>query len=407
MQNQNSAPMAVSEAARPATRRDLAPEIQETLYSSAMVGFVAWDDVGSVVAANQEFCRLTGIDATSLDDGVEISAILPGIARDTSDLSSRVAITRKGAYVTLNVEVHAQARQALVTDVTSEAAAEQALTNARDLLETQAVAITGTDAIDLVPLDRLRDAHSTIKRQQIEIEELLARVADAYGELESFSYSVSHDLRAPLRAVDGFTGELIDGYGAQLDSKAQHYLERIRAAARRLDRIIDDLLRLSRVNRAKVRRQPADLAAIARGIVGDLSASSKRRVEWVIPDRVDAECDPDLMRLVLQNLLQNAWKFTAEHEQARIELRAEEGPHGTVYSVVDDGVGFDMKYADKLFGPFQRLHSPARFEGTGIGLATVKRIIHRHGGKVWAESAPDAGTKVFFTLGRPSKEGNP
>ncbi|HEY0159497.1 MAG TPA: ATP-binding protein [Thermoanaerobaculia bacterium] len=374
------------------------------LFESELIGYAAWDEEGRVTAANAMLCRLAGVERKSLEHGrVAIAELLPGLDRQRTAVQERT-IVRGGVTATLRIEVNGEARQALVVDVTPQHAAEQALATARDLLEAHAAAMTGTDAAQLVPSERLQDAQTQLERQQIEIEELLARVSSAHHELESFSYSVSHDLRTPLRALDGFSRELLERYAPTLDPTAQHYVNRIRAGAQKLDRIIDDLLRLSRVGRTTMNIRPVDLAALARTVAADLSEASTRKVRWVFPEAAPANADRELITIVLQNLLQNAWKFTAQREEAVIELRADTSKPSVVYSVRDDGIGFDMRYADKLFAPFQRLHATSAFEGTGIGLATVKRIIHRHGGQVWAESAPGAGATFSFTLGTPLKE---
>jgi len=219
------------------------------------------------------------------------------------------------------------------------------------------------------------------------------------ADLEAFNYSVSHDLRAPLRPLDGFASALIEDWGPQLDDKARDYLGRIRAAAQRMGELIDDLLELSRVSRATVRRQPVDLAALGRAVVDELRANDPSRVvELVAPPRLDVRGDPRLLRILLENLLRNAWKFTGSRPSARIELGVERGGDATFF-VADDGVGFDPAYASRLFQPFQRLHDAAQFEGTGIGLAIVSRIVGGHGGRVWADATVDGGARFSFTLG--------
>jgi len=237
------------------------------------------------------------------------------------------------------------------------------------------------------------------KKAENEIRERSAQLQAANAELEAFSYSVSHDLRAPLRAIDGFSQAFLEDYGNQVDETGKDYLRRVRAATQRMGLLIDDLLDLSRVTRAEMRREPVDLSALAHSIVTELSnAHPSRQVDLVIADGLKVEGDPRLLRLVLENLLGNAWKFTANRSHARIELQRFEEDGQTAYCVRDDGAGFDPRYAQRLFGAFQRLHTVAEFPGTGIGLATVQRIIHRHGGRVWAEGAPDAGAAFYFTL---------
>ncbi len=218
-------------------------------------------------------------------------------------------------------------------------------------------------------------------------------------ELEAFSYSVSHDLRAPLRPLDGFSQILLEDYGDKLDERARDYLHRIRAAAQRMGQLIEDLLELSRVARADIVRGTVDLVAMATTIVGELrSVDPSRDVELVTAPHAKTKADPRLLRVALDNLVRNAWKFTSKKEHARIELGITTAGAQTVYFVRDNGVGFNPAFAGKLFQAFQRLHSPAEFEGTGIGLAIVARIVHRHGGRIWAESTQGEGATFYFTL---------
>ncbi len=219
-------------------------------------------------------------------------------------------------------------------------------------------------------------------------------------ELETFSYSVSHDLRAPLRGIDGFSQALIEDYGDKLDDQGKDYLQRVRSATQRMGLLIDDLLKLSRATRAELRRESVDLNPLAQGIMHELQRTKPERVvEFSIEAGLNADGDARLLRIVLENLLGNAWKFTGKTPRPLIELGSCPGEDGTcVFYVRDNGVGFDMVYADKLFGAFQRLHAPAEFPGTGIGLATVQRIVHRHGGRVWAEGQVNRGATFYFTL---------
>jgi PAS domain S-box-containing protein len=232
------------------------------------------------------------------------------------------------------------------------------------------------------------------------VSERTAQLEAANKELEAFAYSVSHDLRAPLRSLDGFSQSLLEDYGGALDGNAQDYLRRIRAASQRLGRLIEDILSLSRVARTEVRRDTVDLTAAAREIEAELRFSQpNRKVSFEVEEGLGANGDPRLVRLVLQNLIDNAWKFTSKTEAARIEFGSLAARDGPIYFVRDNGVGFDMTYADKLFGVFQRLHGAEEFPGTGIGLATVQRIVHRHGGRVWAEATAGQGATFYFTLG--------
>jgi len=238
-------------------------------------------------------------------------------------------------------------------------------------------------------------------------EELNKRIAELRAinkELETFSYSVSHDLRAPLRHIDGFARILNDELGGTLSPNARDYLDRILQAAGHMGHLVDDLLNLARIGRKQLSREKVNLGTLLREAMEDLTQGANgRTIEWKIEPLPDADCDPGLIKLVFANLISNAVKFTRNQPHTRIEVAALPQSNGTqTFFVRDNGVGFNRKYADKLFGVFQRLHSETEFEGTGVGLATVQRIIHRHGGEIWAESAPGQGATFFFTLGQPS-----
>lgn len=219
-------------------------------------------------------------------------------------------------------------------------------------------------------------------------------------ELEAFSYSVSHDLRAPLRAIRGFTELVLEGAGPSMDATHRGYLDRVLAASRRMSSLIDDLLDLSRVTRAEIRRRPVDVTALAREILAELVAGApERRVETDVAPGLVVDADPGLTRTVLVNLLGNAWKFTARADRVRIEVRATELDGQRAICVRDNGAGFDVAHAHKLFAPFQRLHSEREFEGSGIGLALVHRIVSRHGGRVVAHGAPGLGATFVVSFG--------
>ena len=240
--------------------------------------------------------------------------------------------------------------------------------------------------------DKVRELNESQQRHAVQVEA-------ANKELEAFSYSVSHDLRAPLRSIDGFSLALIEDYGGKLDADAKGVLGRIRAATKRMAQLIDDLLNLARVTRTEMRYEPVDLGAMAKSVLADLqSGDPQRSVECVVGEDIIGHGDSRLLRVVLENLLGNAWKFTMNKPRARIELGMSQQDGGPVYFVRDDGPGFDMAYVDKLFGTFQRLHAASEFPGTGIGLASVRRIIQRHGGTTWAEGAVDKGATFSFTL---------
>jgi len=249
-----------------------------------------------------------------------------------------------------------------------------------------------------------RDREAEVRQLNAELEarvrERTARLEAANAGLGSFAYSVSHDLRTPLRAIHGFSRALVEDCGEQLDAVGQQHLDRICAATERMGLLVDGLLELSRFARAELRRGPLDLGQIAAEIIAELKrAEPERAVQVTVAVPLTARGDRRLVGAVLDNLLANAWKFTRGRETATIEVGHEERDGETAYYVRDNGAGFDMRYADKLFVAFQRLHAADEYEGTGIGLATVQRIIVRHGGRVWAESAVDQGATFYFTLG--------
>jgi two-component system, sensor histidine kinase and response regulator len=226
-----------------------------------------------------------------------------------------------------------------------------------------------------------------------------ASLEAANKELESFSYSVSHDLRAPLRAIHGFTDMVLNEDTSQLDDSGREHLVRVQKACTRMGNLIDDLLNLSKVTRCDFNRAPVNLSAIATAVLADLQRTQPdRKLNCRIDDKLVANGDARLLQIVLENLLGNAWKFTGKQKDPVIELTSKRQDDQQVFIVRDNGAGFDMAHANKLFGAFQRLHSAEEFPGTGVGLATVQRIIQRHGGRIWAESAPDAGAKFCFTL---------
>jgi signal transduction histidine kinase len=243
---------------------------------------------------------------------------------------------------------------------------------------------------------RLRELNLDLERRVVT---RTAELESSNRELEAFSYSVSHDLRAPLRAIDGFSKALIEDCGDAIGETGAQHLGRVRAATRQMGLLIDDMLSLSHLSRVEMRRGRVDLGAIGQEIATALSQSEpERSVAFVLARDMIVEGDSQLLRVVLDNLLRNAWKFTSRHPTARIELgHSKENGH-EVYFVADDGAGFDMAHAALLFAPFQRLHRQSEFEGTGVGLATVQRIIHRHRGRLWAESTVEGGATFHFTL---------
>jgi len=247
----------------------------------------------------------------------------------------------------------------------------------------------------------LQEAAGQERAAQLEhrVAELSAQLEAAQRELETFSYSVSHDLRAPLRHIDGFSRALLDDYGAQLNQQGGEYLSRICQAVRKMSQLIDDLQQLARVARSELNRQAVNLSVTAQVITLELKiAAPERKVELLITEGVSAQADPRLARQLLEILIGNAWKFSSTAPESRIEFGSETVDGEPVYFVRDNGVGFDMAYADKLFSVFHRLHRADEFEGSGVGLAIAQRIVKRHGGRIWAQSALGCGATFYFTL---------
>jgi len=244
----------------------------------------------------------------------------------------------------------------------------------------------------------LRESFAEVQRKNEELAAL-------NKEIEAFSYSVSHDLRAPLRSMDGFSLALLEDYGDKLDDEARDSLNRIRAASQRMGRLIDELLGLSRVTRTELAIRTVNLSAISREIADSLDRQyPERSVQWQIDDNMTVQADKSLMHIAMQNLLENAWKFTGKTEQPVIRVGIEDSEGERRCFVADNGVGFDMSFADRLFGAFQRLHHESEFSGTGIGLAIVQRIFRRHDGRIWVQAQPGQGATFYFSLKDPSHE---
>jgi light-regulated signal transduction histidine kinase (bacteriophytochrome) len=245
--------------------------------------------------------------------------------------------------------------------------------------------------------DALQKAHDELEQR---VSERTRELESSNRELEAFSYSVSHDLRAPLDTMNGFSYVLWKNEANRLGEKSKEALQGIRAGAKRMSELIDDLLNLSRVTTTTMQREKIDLSEFARSIVEELHREAPhRKVEFVAPAKTEVYADSRLLRIVMDNLLRNAWKYTCYHDHARIEFGEASRSGQAVFFVKDDGSGFDPRSANRLFQPFQRLHSAAEFPGSGVGLATVRRIIQKHGGEVWAEGAVEKGATFYFTLG--------
>jgi signal transduction histidine kinase len=273
-------------------------------------------------------------------------------------------------------------------------------------------ALADSTSVAMESVDLLSNLERRVAERTHELHERSTELEVLNRELDAFSYSVAHDLRSPLNAIGGFTGALLDSEQANLSPTGRDHLQRISRGVDRMQGLINDLLTLSKIVRAPLIREPVDLSAQGRAILAELAqsdpATPARRVESSVTDGLIVEGDPGLLRVVLQNLLSNAWKFTSKRGMARIELGSSRGALGEqVYFIRDNGAGFDPDRASNLFGPFQRLHSQAEFPGTGVGLATVQRIVHRHNGRIWAESAPDKGTCFYFTLSDGAPRGSP
>jgi signal transduction histidine kinase len=253
-------------------------------------------------------------------------------------------------------------------------------------------------------VDDRRRAEQEILRlnEQLEsrVKERTTQLEYTNAELEAFCYSVSHDLRAPLRAIDGFSQALLEDFPGDVPEDAKGYLMRIRASTQRMGQLIEDLLNLSKVSRSELQRREVDLGQIAAEVVAELrQREPQRAVEVSVWDGLKAHADARLMRAAFENLIGNAWKFSSRTAEPRIEIGAMRDGEQATFFVRDNGAGFDMTYANKLFGAFQRLHAASDFQGTGIGLATVQRIVHRHGGRIWADAKPGKGAVFYFTLG--------
>jgi len=262
--------------------------------------------------------------------------------------------------------------------------------------------VTATTDGDRQPTakDLLQHSHDILEER---VAERTRQLVAANTELEAFCFSVSHDLRAPLRAIDGFSHSVIDKHGHLLDEEGRSDLERVRRASRKMSELIDALLGLARLTRQELRLDEVDLSKLARQIHEEIrSENPERRVQCRIQPGMEVIADPRLMHLLLQNLLSNAWKFTGNRPMAEIVFEASLSGSERAFSIRDNGAGFDMAYADKLFQPFQRLHSSDEFPGNGVGLATVQRIVARHGGKTFAHGLVDNGATITFTLGSPS-----
>jgi PAS domain S-box-containing protein len=349
------------------------------LAVTANDAIIAADSHGDIAYFNPGAERIFGYPATEVD-GKPLTVLMPDRLRDAHRAGiARYLATGEARVVGKTVELAGRKKDG------TEFPLELSLASWQRGSEIAFTAI-------IRDITERKEAEETLRRHTAQLEA-------SNAELNAFAYSVSHDLRTPLRGIDGFSQALLEDYADRLDDVGKSYLTRVRVASQRMATLIDDLLDLSRVTRSAMHIGPLDLSALASGIAADLQKRDPaRRVELAIAPGLHVQADPGLMGVALHNLLENAWKFTGKRTDARIELGSVPHDGRSAYFVRDNGAGFDMTYVGKLFGAFQRLHGAEEFAGNGIGLATVQRIIHRHGGRVWAEGTVGAGATFYFTL---------
>jgi signal transduction histidine kinase len=327
-----------------------------------------------------------------------------------ADLREIDARLRRYAWISLAVLflsllaailVSAAFRRAVATPIVQLAAAAQEISRSRDYTM-QVPAASGGDEVSVL-IDSfnqmLRELYKSHNELETRVAERTRELVAANRELEAFSYSVSHDLRGPLEAINGFSYLMLTQYGDRLDPQTRELAESIRAGGKRMAELIEALLNLSRVTSSTMRFEPVNLSEIAGSVMQELMRSAPhRRVEFVAPSEAETYGDAQLLRVLMENLLRNAWKYTSHHDHARIEFGAVEKDGQSTYFIKDDGCGFDSHAADRLFQPFQRLHAKSEFPGDGVGLATVRRIVNRHGGEVWAQAEVEKGATFYFTI---------
>ncbi len=357
------------------------------IFQAAPVWIAITDlETGIYQDINEEATRGTGY---SREEALGHTAAEIGLIRPEDRARLVQSLQETGHFSGLEMNFHAKNGQILHGLING----EKILIGGRPCLLTATVDISARKVNE----DQIRLLNSELEKR---VAERTAELRAANQELESFAYSISHDLRTPLRALNGFSEVLLEDYSAKLDETGRGYLGRIQSAALRMGQLIEDLLKLSRITRLDFKRQPVDLSQLAEQIAAELRVQAPQRaVAFEIAPGLAAMGDENFLKIALENLLNNAYKFTSRREQAVIQVGSQEQDGGLVFFVRDNGAGFDMDYAQRLFGPFQRLHSERDFPGSGIGLSIVQRIIHRHGGRVWAEAAPEHGATFFFTLG--------
>jgi len=380
----------ITERKRAEARLQSELRFTRTLIDSLPVALLVIRPDGSISLWNRFFSQLLGYEDEEIANMMAMRLVAP---KDKALLGAHMACALQQGKANARAELITRDGRTLPFDFLARSVELEG--------ETRLLCIASDISEQLAIEASMRDINRELEAR---VAERTAQLTAALKELESFSYSVSHDLRAPLRAIDGYSAILASDYGHAFDDEARLLFQRMRAAVQRMGMLIDDLLDLARVSRQNLERRRVDLSALAAEIAQELQHSDpQRRVRFDIEPDLQVDADPSLLRIALENLLGNAWKFTSRRDEAQIRvsrLRDQAGEDG--YCVQDNGAGFDMRYADKLFGAFQRLHHERDFEGTGIGLATVARIVARHGGRIWAHGEPDKGARFCFTLGRHS-----
>jgi PAS domain S-box-containing protein len=354
-----------------------------SVVESATDAIILTDSAGHILAWNQGAHAIFGYREAEIV-GQRLTRLMPERYRAAHGLGlARVRSTGESRVIGRTVELHGLTKDGR----------EFALSSWQVGAETYYSGI-------IRDITARKKAEAAIRTLNDALEQRLSELKAANQELAAFSYSIAHDLRTPLRAMNSFSRILLEDYAPQLDAEAQGHLQRIRANALRMGRLIDDLLAFAQLSHTPLQKRPVASADLVREVLEDLRPEyMHRRVELVIGDLPVCQADPALLKQVWANLLGNALKFTRGRPVARIEAGSQEQAGERVYVVRDNGVGFEMQYADKLFGVFQRLHSVEGYEGTGIGLALTQRIVHRHAGRIWAEAEADQGATFFFTLG--------